>query len=83
MLSLIGLNFSCSLLAITSPPKLEQRTLWLSEEIPGFFYHYCVKESIFGNCKEYKTDYYDLTDVELRKKLKNMGFVLKVHQKPI
>lgn len=65
---------------------LENRKLWISSTVAGFEYPYwvCVKpRKIFGGCaqKELKVDYYDLTNPEVREKLKNMGFIGVVRDK--
>ena len=63
-------------------PRLEQRTLRISRKIPGMEYKYCVKYKFLSSkCKEWKIDYYDLTDEKIKDKLINMGFVLKVRSK--
>lgn len=84
MLSLIILNSGCASLGETSPPALENRTLKISDKVPGFEYQYfeCVKKGLFG-CRQWelRTETYDLTDSEVREKLKNMGFVAKVKDK--
>ena len=77
----ITLNTSCASLALHSPPQLQNRTLRLSPDIAGFEYQWeeCVRKFI-GICTkhEMKKEFYDLNDVEVRKKLINMGFVAKV-----
>lgn len=78
---LIVSSFSCASLQILSPPALENRTLRLSPDIAGFEYQYVVcAKKFLGMCvrKEMKKDLYDLNDVEVRKKLLNMGFVARV-----
>lgn len=85
MLSLTISNSSCASLPLDSPPRLENRTLRISPDFAGFEYQYKVCVSKFlGICtkKEMKVDKYDLTDPEMRKKLLDMGFVLKVRDKP-
>ena len=83
MLFLITLSSSCASLAKVSVPKLELRTLRLSDKVAGFEYRYCKKRKFFsGKCKKWHTDYYDLKDPAVRDKLKAMGFVLKVRKKP-
>ena len=77
-LVLIILISSCALLAKPLVPNLENRTLWIDESRTGFYYDYCIDRSIFGKCKEWKTDFYDFTIKEQRLKLKNMGFKLRV-----
>ena len=49
------------------------------KEKPSFFYQYTVCEGRFffnKDCKMHR-DEYDITDQNIRKKLKDMGFVLK------
>jgi len=59
---------------------LPQRTLEISIDKPAFEYRYkiCIKPGIF-RCKEWETiiDYYDFTDMVMRQKLIDIGFVLK------
>ena len=63
-------------------PKLQARTLKISEKVAGFQYKYCLKRTFFGDkCKEWKVDYYDLNDPATKAKLKAMGFVLKVKER--
>lgn len=70
---------SCSSWAKPSVPKLRSRTLRISDKVTGFEYRYCMKRSFFTKkCKKWHVDYYDLSSPEVREKLKNMGFVLKV-----
>jgi hypothetical protein len=83
MLCLIILSSSCASWAIPLVPRLEQRTLFLSSEIAGFFYDYevCAKKFL-GICvkKEIKRDLYDLNDPAVRKQLIDMGFVAYVEK---
>ncbi len=78
MLLLITLSFSCASLPDNSVPQLELRTLRISETFAGFEYSYrvCVKKFL-GNCRktEIHTDTYDLTDLKVRQKLIDVGFV--------
>jgi len=76
----IGSLISCATALV---PKLELRTLRLSKDFPGFEYRYCVKKKLFrSKCKTWKIDKYDLTDVKVRERLINMGFIAKVRQLP-
>jgi hypothetical protein len=63
---------------------LENRTLRISLDFPGFEYQYeiCVKKFL-GICVKYRMEKetYDLRDVEIRKKLNAMGFVAKVRDR--
>lgn len=64
-------------------PRLEQRTLFLSPDLAGFYYDYevCTK-SLIGIClkKEMKHETYDLTDPAVRKQLIDMGFSASVEK---
>lgn len=66
------------------PPTLENRTLRISEKVPGFEYQWmeCVKPFL-GFCRkwEVKVEYYDLSDPGVRSKLAAMGFVARVRDK--
>lgn len=68
-----------------SAPALENRTLRISPDIAGLEYQYwvCVKRFL-GICTrtEMKKELYDLTDIAVRKKLIDMGFVARVREKP-
>lgn len=80
----ITLSAGCSSLAISSLPALQNRTLDLHPNLPGFIYKYevCVKH-LLGICikRDLKVIEYDLRDEETRKKLFLMGFVAKVREK--
>lgn len=67
-----------------SPPALELRTLRLSPDLPGFEYQYevCVSHFIWCTKYEMKKETYDLRDEKVRKQLIDMGFVLRVREKP-
>lgn len=85
MLFSITLSSSCASLALPSAPPLEERTLRLNAEFPGFEYSYFVCDKTFlGVCTRKKrvTDFYDISTKEMRRKLIDMGFVLKVREKP-
>lgn len=77
----------CSSLADinTPPPALENRTLRLSAKVPGFEYQYnqCVQAGLFGACRKWQmvVETYDLSDVSVRNKLSDMGFVARVRDK--
>lgn len=85
MLFSITLSLSCASSQLASVPALENRTLRISLERPGLEYSYlvCVHE-VLGICTkhEFKTETYDLTDQTVRDQLINMGFVVKVREKP-
>lgn len=70
-----------------TPPALDLRTLDLSYDEPGFIYQYevCTKTGLFGKCREWSItkELYDLNDPAIRNKLKDIGFVGKVREKPI
>lgn len=81
----ISSSLSCASLLQASLPALENRTLRLSADIPGFEYQYeiCAKRFL-GICTKHQMtkETYDLTDPEIRKKLINMGFIARVREKP-
>lgn len=87
MLCLITLSLSCASLPALLLPTLENRTLRLSSDIAGFEYQWqvCKRTGLFGKCKEYemKKETYDLNNIEMRRKLIDMGFVAKVREKII
>lgn len=68
-------------------PALELRTLRISSKVAGFEYEWqeCIKPGLFGNCRQWQAniEYYDLSDVVMRNKLTDMGFVALVRKKPI
>lgn len=84
-LFLMLLCLSCSTWAQVLAPRLELRTLRISETVPGFEYQYfeCVKKFL-GICtkQELRKEIYDLRDDAMRKKLIAMGFVARVRDKP-
>jgi len=59
-------------------PALENRTLFIAKDQPGFYYQWreCSKKGLFGNCREEKMviEYYDLRDEKVRSQLRDMGF---------
>jgi hypothetical protein len=63
---------------------LENRTLWLSPEIPGFYYQYdiCVSDFL-GICTKHerRKETFDLRDEKVRRQLLDMGFVAKVRER--
>ncbi len=85
MLSSMVFSLSCTSLPAHSAPALENRTLRISPDIAGLEYQYwvCVKRFL-GICTrtEMKKELYDLTDIAVRKKLIDMGFVARVREKP-
>ena len=84
MLYLITLSLSCASSRLLGLPSLENRTLRISETIAGFEYQWEECDTKFiGICTKYKMvkETYDLNDIEVRKKLINMGFVLRVRDK--
>lgn len=84
MLFLITLSSSCASSRADSPPALENRTLRLSAEIPGFEYQYrvCVEKFLwFCTEKKMVKETFDLRNVEVRRKLIAMGFVARVREK--
>ena len=68
------------------PPALDQRTLRISAAIPGLEYQWfeCTKKFL-GICTrtEAKIEQYDLTNVETRMMLLNMGFVGRVRERTL
>ena len=79
LIILLG-SLNCS--SIPLVPSLPQRTLRISTVVPGFEYHYevCIKTIIVCVKKEWRTDYYDLTDLKVRNQLIDMNFVAKVRE---
>lgn len=71
-----GLFVSCAAIII---PKLENRSLFIHSS-GRLFYPYCAKKNWFGNCKDWKEDFYDLTDPVVRAQLR--GFVCKRRSRP-
>lgn len=66
------------------PPTLANRSLRISKDVPGLEYQYevCVKKILFiCTRREWVKDRYDLTDVNMRQQLIDMGFVVKVRDK--
>lgn len=83
-LCLMTLNSSCaSQQTVLPPPSLENRTLRISADLAGFEYEWneCTRKFL-GFCTETtrRKDTYDLSDIEVRKKLIAMGFVAKVRE---
>jgi len=67
----MGFFISCAALTIN---KLQNRTLEIHKS-GRLYYDYCSKKNIFGFCKEWTTDFYDLADPNVRNKLH--GFICK------
>lgn len=69
---------------VVAPPALQNRTLLLNPDAPGFRYEYetCAKYFL-GMCTRnvMHVDTYDLTDPAVRAQLINMGFVAAVAEK--
>lgn len=84
-LLLILSSMSCASFHSASPPQLQFRTLRLSRDAPVLEYQYlvCTKE-VLGMCFTYemRKDSYDLRDDATRKQLVDMGFIMKVRDKP-
>lgn len=84
MLFLITSGISCASLQEQSPPKLENRTLKISDEPGSVEYQWfeCVKKNIFGGCKtwEMKKEVYNLNDVNVRHMLRHKNFVMMVQE---
>lgn len=84
MLLSITWSLSCASQPLDSLPRLENRTLRLSPDIPGFEYQYeeCVKKVLFICTQtQMKKETYDLRDEVVRRQLIAMGFVAKVREK--
>lgn len=68
-------------------PALENRTLRISTEVPGFEYTWreCTRRGAFGRCTrvELRKETYDLRDNTTRDKLINMGFVGRRRDQPL
>lgn len=64
---LVGLFITACASSIVIP-TLSDRELTICAE-GKLCYNYCADYSFFGNCKEWKTDYYDLTKKEVRQSL--------------
>ena len=83
----IALNSSCASFAVASLPRLELQTLELARDRPAAYYSWreCVKKNLFGQCRDWaqKRKYYDLTDQKTREQLDDIGFILKVQDKPL
>lgn len=81
MLFSITCGQSCASLQMPSPPRLENRTHDVALDFPGFIYQYkvCVTR-ILGICakEEMKHENVDWTDPAVRRRFKDMGFVLTV-----
>lgn len=86
MLLWIASSSSCASSAEASLPRLELRTLRLRKDRPALEYAWreCAKKGLFG-CSQWvqKTEVYDLTDPKIRAQLVDMGFVMKVREKPL
>jgi len=81
--ALLPFVFACSSMR-NMPPALDQRTLRISASIPGLEYQWfeCTRRFL-GACTktEPKVELYDLTNVETRMQLLNMGFVGRVRER--
>jgi hypothetical protein len=78
-------SVSCASSPVDSVPALENRTLRISRDLPGFEYQYtiCVKQVLFICTQtQMKKETYDLRDEVVRLQLINMGFVVRVREKP-
>jgi hypothetical protein len=78
-------SVSCASSPVDSVPALENRTLRISSEIPGFEYQYnvCVKQVLFICTQtQMKKETYDLRDEVVRRHLIDMGFVVRVRERP-
>ncbi len=58
-------------------PPLGKRQLYINDEKPGVYYHYCLKKKFLSSeCKEWQVDFYDFNDAAIRRRLKDMGYKL-------
>ncbi len=84
MLLLMILSGSCASLAEPLLPRLEQRTLRIDPNAPGFVYQYrvCVRK-VMSVCfkHEMRVEKFDLSDPAVRKQLIDVGFVARVREK--
>lgn len=84
MLVSTTLSLSCAHSQLRLIPSLENRTLDLDPDAPGFIYKYeeCAKRFL-GLCtkNEQRVEKYDLTDPTTRQRLIDMGFVAKVRER--
>lgn len=86
MLALMLLNMTLNSCATASQlPLLKNRSLEICKEHDGFCYGYyqCVQKFL-GACikKEYRTDKYLFSDKAQMQQFREMGFFLKVREKP-
>jgi hypothetical protein len=51
-------------------PTLSERELTIHKS-GQLVYNYCVKYSFFGNCKEFKMEFYDLSKMSVREQLRD------------
>lgn len=70
---------SCTSLAVVLLPKLEKRTLYISQDKPALEYPYfqCKGKKMLGLCvggMERKVDEYELTTSMGRERLRELGF---------
>lgn len=85
MLASISLISNCASWGIVSSPALELRELEIDPEAPGAEYWYeTCESSIIGICvkKKMVRDTYDFNDPAVRRKLIDMGFILRVRNRP-
>lgn len=80
-LLLIALSVGCTSSAKhLAPPSEELRTYEISSNLDGFYYAYCAKTSIFGNCKKFKEILVKFDDKDAMKRLRDKGFILRVRR---
>lgn len=60
-------------------PSLENRTLTIHES-GKLAYPSCTKRSIFGKCKEWTYEFYDITDPIVRVRLRDFRCVNKMRK---
>lgn len=55
-------------------PSLSERELIIHKS-GKLAYNYCISWTFFGNCKEFKTDFYDISKASVRQDLKDFRCV--------
>lgn len=80
MVFVFGVTVACAGAELDLLPALKLRTLKISPDFAGFEYQYevCVSQFIWCTHKEIRKDTYDLNDLAIRAKLRDMGFVAQV-----
>ena len=74
------ITISCASKNLIRP--LRDRTLMISKDGAKLYWQSCIKKTMFKKrCKEWHRDEYDLTKKEVREKLIDMGFVVRVRER--